>query len=364
MALTHHDDDLPFPDGIGQNKLLGVSGESISLGTAALLMMGLTKRIITHTPPVVTGNGGPAVIRLQAISKPSASGHIRHAVELPMMLDASCERQYDAQEMTHADAQEHGFTSPEALRRELRIKPGEARTLYSYPVAITPTEEISIDHERYGTHLNRIQDALHDAWTNGKNGQSSKRHKAGQDGGNRDKTIQRALDYFSTQSPPAQREGLHRIAPYWAMDEPARKQWLTHKGNALLAENPDISMDTLRHHQLPSEQRVTRLLQGELEPKKERVRRDRGENVKLTEGDGWVLTVAKGPNVARQGHPDASNDAVEPTKAGKKPSLEERIARKARKAARSDLAKAEDTWAKRTMRDGLDEAGQPKGKAR
>jgi hypothetical protein len=364
MPLTHHDDDLPFPDGIGQNKLLGVSGESISLGTAALLMMGLTGRIITHTPPVVSGNGGPAVIRLQAISKPSASGHIRHAVELPMMLDASCERQYDAQQLTHADAQEHGFTSPEALRRELRIKPGEARTLYSYPVAMTPMDEISIDHERYGAHLNRIQDALHDAWTNGKNGAASKRDKAALHGGNRDKTIQRALDFFSTQSPAGQREALHRIAPYWAMDDDARKQWLTHKGNALLAENPDISMEALRHHQLPSDLRAKRMLQGEPEPKKPRVRRDRGENVKRTEGDGWVLTVAKGPKAERQGHPHASNDAEALPRPAPKPSLEERLARKERKATRSGLAKANDKWAKRTMRDGLDEAGHPEGKAR
>ncbi len=256
-------DHSQHPDGIGNNQLMSGTSHPISLGTAALLMMGLTDRVASTTPAAHAhlGNGAPVPMRLQAAASASKSGHVSHTIEVPMDLDVSCERHYCATALTDALAQEHGFPDARSWRRELGIKKDTPASIYSYPVVLTHSSQLPLDPDRTGSRLNGLTDAAYDAWQNAS-----------------DRSIQRAHFYFDTLPEAARDEALERIAPYRALNDDARVKWLSSNG-----QRP-----------IPSDLRALRTyepvqpVQPEMSPAAPKPPREKLPG-KLTQGYGWEL---------------------------------------------------------------------------
>lgn len=272
-------------DGIGNNRLMTGTSHAITLGTAALLMMGLTSRVAGTTPAAMAhlGNGAPEVLRLQAQSKPTRSGYIEHHIEIPMTAEIASERQYDARTLTDEMAHEHGYLTAKEWLTELGIKPGKSEIIYSYPVALTPAAELPHDRDRNGSRLNDMTDRVFHAWST-----------------STDASIHRAQRFFAELPAPAQVHGFERIAPYRALSDEARAQWLSNKGRKLAADGAAPS--ELHGHQLPSAVRAHRIFEphpddGARAPQKPRKVRNQK---KLTEGDGWSVQYARQARSAEQ----------------------------------------------------------------
>lgn len=274
---SEHFEPAEHMDGVGNNRIMAGTSHGISLGTAALLMMGLTHRVSGTARAVSThANGMPETMRLSANSKPTKSGHIAHTVEVPMMVEISSERCYDAQTLSDEQAQEHGYATAKAWRKELGLKKDQPATIYSYPVALTPSNELPHDRDRSGSRLNAIMDAAYDAWRSGD-----------------DKSIKRARKYFELQPEDVRAEALKRIAPYKALKGESNLEWLSKKGKKLQADG--ASAEELQAHLLPSDVRAQRMFEPELtpEPAVEKGPRPKRGNHRLEAGDGWEVKYAK-----------------------------------------------------------------------
>lgn len=260
---------IPHPDGIGQNALLGGSSESISLGRALLLFSGATSFVVTREPLVYANPKmnypEPVTMRLQALGPASKSGYRKHAVEVPMEIDVAESVTLMTGRISDEKACELGFTDRKALMRELGLKKDANELIYVTPVRGL-SRDLPIDTDRLGSYWNKVMDGLHDALINGKNGAHSKRSGLLKTDKNLEPSVREALAFISTLAPEQQQQIHNSVARYWAMDDGARKQWLSHAGNDLLTADPDASMDILAHHQLPGDVRAERAIAPRLAP--------------------------------------------------------------------------------------------------
>ena len=340
--------EQPLPDGLGQGQLLAASPSiNIAIGIADRICKGHARQVVLRERPTIPeayrdGNYCPPLaMRLAAQSKVTDRGYVAHHLDLPMQLDMMGERVINTRHLTNEQAFDLGYSNAKAMRRLLGLKPGVNIDLYLYPVAMTPANELPFDRDRTGSRINAYLDVLNDAWK-----QST------------DPSMKDARKHDAMLPASQQREGFLRVANYREMTAEEQQPHLNNQGT----------------RPVPNDVRAARIYapskeatHSDAEKPTKKPRRMK-EPRKKTEGEGWVLTVAKGTS-AQMAHAAAANQddaAAKPARVSKGTALtpEERAARKQRKAALAKRDKEDIRWVKNIMRDGLDETGHATGKVR
>lgn len=282
----------PLPDGLGQGQLLAaIPSIDIALGTASQIYMGTVRHVVLRERPTIpeayrNGNYCPPLpMRLAAQSRVSDRGHVAHHVDLPMQLDMMEERVIDTRHLTDTQACELGYPHAKAMRRALGIQPGMNVALYLYPVTMTQQNELPFDRDRTGSRLNGYRRDFRDAWETSS-----------------DPSMKHARDHHAQLPAEQQRAAFLRIADYEEMSGNELKNHLNNQGTRPVPN--DVRAE--RMHAVAGE---TMSAGAEKPAKKPRRQK---EPRKKTEGEGWVLTVAKGTQ-ARTRHPKAANNDGKPT---------------------------------------------------
>jgi hypothetical protein len=258
--LRHYNDhttpELPtdaFPDGKGYAQFMAASETAdINMGRACLLNDRLIDRILLKERPREAAaiaqdkkraegkNHVPVNMRLSAQSKRRSDGQSNYHVDLPMTLDAKSEEELNIATMSDWDVQRYGYATLADLKTDLGIKE-DSFTLYGYMVEPTPTEELAHDHDRDGSFLDSINDTLHDAWTNGKDGRPSKRSKTAEGSGNNESSIAIAKAYVATLPKSGQRQA-NSAARHHALSDADIDKWVNRSGTRIVPSDVRAKM--------------------------------------------------------------------------------------------------------------------------